>query len=98
MAEDLDHAEIRIAIQNLCSDFPGEYWRRLDREAAYPEEFVAALTETGYHDHRVLPGQVWAAFACRLGRRDAEEPACVPPHSGSPALMSACRWWSASSG
>ena len=32
----------------LCADFPGEYWRRLDRERAYPEEFVAALTEAGF--------------------------------------------------
>ncbi len=48
MAEDPDHAEIRLAIQKLCSHFPGEYWRRLDCEAAYPEEFVVALTESGY--------------------------------------------------
>ena len=28
--------------------FPGEYWRKLDRERAYPSEFVAALTEAGF--------------------------------------------------
>jgi acyl-CoA dehydrogenase len=28
--------------------FPDEYWRRLDRERAYPVEFVRALTESGY--------------------------------------------------
>ena len=28
--------------------FPDEYWRRLDRERAYPEEFVTALTRSGY--------------------------------------------------
>ena len=32
----------------LCAKFPGEYWRALDRERAYPTEFVAALTEAGY--------------------------------------------------
>ena len=32
----------------LCADFPGEYWRRLDRERAYPTEFVAALTKAGF--------------------------------------------------
>src|SRR5262245_26078073 len=43
-----DHAEIRAAVQKLCENFPGEYWRKLDRERAYPEEFVAALTNAGY--------------------------------------------------
>ena len=32
----------------LCAGFPGEYWRELDRERAYPTEFVAALTEAGF--------------------------------------------------
>lgn len=41
-------AEIRRAVQALCADFPGEYWREKDRERAYPTEFVQALTESGY--------------------------------------------------
>jgi acyl-CoA dehydrogenase len=40
--------EIRIAVARLCAQFPGTYWRKLDREAAYPTEFVTALTEAGY--------------------------------------------------
>ena len=43
-----DHADIRDAVARLCAGFPGEYWRRLDREMAYPTEFVAALTESGF--------------------------------------------------
>src|SRR5688572_25063378 len=43
-----DHPEIRAAVQKLCEGFPGEYWRRLDRERAYPREFVAELTKAGY--------------------------------------------------
>ena len=43
-----DHAEIRAAIARLCAGFPGEYWRRLDAERAYPTEFVQALTQAGY--------------------------------------------------
>ena len=42
------HADIRDAVAKLCADFPGEYWRKLDREMAYPAEFVAALTESGF--------------------------------------------------
>jgi alkylation response protein AidB-like acyl-CoA dehydrogenase len=41
-------APIREAVQALCAKFPGEYWRALDRERAYPTEFVQALTEAGF--------------------------------------------------
>jgi hypothetical protein len=41
-------AQIRAAVQALCARFPGEYWRRADRERAYPAEFVTALTEAGF--------------------------------------------------
>ncbi len=42
------YADIREGVRALCAKFPGEYWRALDRERAYPTEFVAALTEAGY--------------------------------------------------
>ncbi|MDE0488272.1 MAG: acyl-CoA/acyl-ACP dehydrogenase [Gammaproteobacteria bacterium] len=41
-------AEIREAVQAVCADFPGEYWRDLDRERAYPTEFTRAMTESGF--------------------------------------------------
>ena len=43
-----DYPEIREAVVRLCAQFPGEYWRELDRETRYPSEFVKALTEAGY--------------------------------------------------
>ena len=43
-----DHAAIRESVRALCADFPGEYWRALDRERGYPTEFVAALTKAGF--------------------------------------------------
>jgi len=43
-----DLAPIRAAVRALCARFPGEYWRALDRERAYPTEFVRALTEAGF--------------------------------------------------
>ena len=43
-----DYADIRDAVAKLCAQFPGEYWRKLDREMAYPKAFVDALTEAGY--------------------------------------------------
>jgi len=42
------HADIRAAVARLCEDFPGEYWRDLDRRRAYPTEFVAALAQAGW--------------------------------------------------
>src|ERR1044071_5246909 len=41
-------AGIRQAVRALCAAFPGEYWRKLDRERAYPTEFVKALTDAGF--------------------------------------------------
>jgi acyl-CoA dehydrogenase len=43
-----DYADIRNAVAKLCAQFPGEYWRKLDREMAYPSAFVDALTQAGY--------------------------------------------------
>lgn len=45
---DEDYPEIREAIARICEKFPGEYWRRLDEDRAYPEEFVATLTREGW--------------------------------------------------
>jgi hypothetical protein len=43
-----DFADIRDGVRALCAKFPGEYWRALDRERAYPTDFVKALTGAGY--------------------------------------------------
>jgi acyl-CoA dehydrogenase len=48
MTESDDIAEIRRAVQALCAEFPGDYWREKDRERAYPGEFVDALTKAGF--------------------------------------------------
>ena len=39
--------EIRAAIAELCARYPGEYWQALEPDG-YPDEFVAALTESGW--------------------------------------------------
>ena len=44
---ELAHGEIRDAVAKLCRDFPGEYWRALDRERAYPTAFVETADEGG---------------------------------------------------
>ena len=46
--ESTELREIRGAVAKLCQAFPGEYWRKLDREMAYPAEFVKTLSEQGF--------------------------------------------------
>jgi alkylation response protein AidB-like acyl-CoA dehydrogenase len=48
MHEEGNYPEIREAVRKLCERFPGTYWQGLDREMAYPAEFVDALTQDGY--------------------------------------------------
>src|ERR1700742_3299418 len=46
--QEQDYEEIREGVRKVCGEFPPEYWRRLDRDSAYPSEFVTALSEAGY--------------------------------------------------
>ncbi len=43
-----DYSDIRAEVARLCATFPAEYWRGLDREGAYPTDFVTALTRAGW--------------------------------------------------
>jgi len=43
-----EHAQLRDAVRALCDTFTGEYWRKIDEERGYPEEFVKALTDAGW--------------------------------------------------
>lgn len=42
------YSEIREAVRDLCSHYPDEYWRKVDDERGFPEEFVNALTHAGW--------------------------------------------------
>lgn len=48
MTENEEIIEIRRAVQALCAEFPGEYWRAKDAAREYPGEFVDALTRSGF--------------------------------------------------
>ena len=48
LPEDASTAQIREAVRALCAQFPGAYWRDLDRERQYPTRFVQELTAAGY--------------------------------------------------
>jgi len=38
----------REAIREVCAKFPDSYWRAIDAEKRYPEEFVLALSDGGW--------------------------------------------------
>src|SRR5215211_315582 len=40
-----EQEKIHRNVREVCGQYPDEYWRELDRERRYPEEFVRALTE-----------------------------------------------------
>lgn len=43
-----DYADIRDSVRRICSQFPGSYWRDLDKREAYATEFVQAMTDAGF--------------------------------------------------
>ncbi len=43
-----DRQAIREAVGKLCRDFPDAYWRDIDKQEKYPQEFVDQLTASGY--------------------------------------------------
>ena len=42
------HQEIRDAVRALCAQYPDAYFRKIDQERGYPEDFVNALTQAGW--------------------------------------------------
>ena len=48
LMQDAEHRAVREAVRRICEKFPGEYWRKLDRDMAYPSKFVSALGEAGF--------------------------------------------------
>src|SRR5579862_8392750 len=43
-----EHQEYRQAVRDLCARFDSAYWQEVEGRAAYPEDFVKALTEAGW--------------------------------------------------
>ncbi len=42
------YQEIREAVRQLCRQFPDEYFRKVDAQKGYPEQFVDALMQAGW--------------------------------------------------
>ena len=48
MIEAGTYEDLRRGVREVCEGFGDEYWRDLDARREYPEEFVRAMTESGY--------------------------------------------------
>ncbi len=48
MENNAEYEELRRGVQKICARYPDSYWRELDGNRGYPEEFVNELTESGY--------------------------------------------------
>ncbi|MBI4192170.1 MAG: acyl-CoA/acyl-ACP dehydrogenase [Betaproteobacteria bacterium] len=44
----VDYPELRDGVAKICEEFPGQYWRELENDHAYPTAFVDKLTQAGY--------------------------------------------------
>ncbi len=69
MAIGRDFPEIRDAVQVICRNYPGSYWRRLEDEGSYATQFVRELTDFGLSIRARARG-VWRLrhAAARRGR------------------------------
>jgi len=45
-----EYADIRDAVAKLCAQFPGEYWRQLDREMVYLHALALSKRHYGQPD------------------------------------------------
>ncbi len=78
------YAEIRAEVARLCKTFPDSYWRELDRDGAYPTQFVDTLTRAGWlaalipeeYDGAGLPLSGAAAILEEIQRAGANGAAC----------------------
>lgn len=43
-----EFAAIRDGVRGLCAGFPAEYWRHIDEQKGFPQDFVQAMTEAGW--------------------------------------------------
>lgn len=83
MPED-PYSDIRAEVAKLCATFPPEYWRKLDRDSAYPTEFVKALTQAGWlaalipeeYEGAGLPLSAAAAILEEIQKAGANGAAC----------------------
>lgn len=42
------HDSIRQSVSKLCESFPNEYWRELEKNKGYPDEFIDVLNREGF--------------------------------------------------
>ena len=77
------YPEIREAVTRLCARFPGAYWRALDRDMAYPTEFVNDLTTAGWLSVLIPEEYGGAGLPLSAAAAVLEEMQCAGCNSGA---------------
>ena len=65
-----DYPELREAVHKICERYPGEYWRKLEAEQAYPTEFITELTQGGFLASLIPEEYGGVGAAAKGGGRD----------------------------
>ena len=77
------YPEIREAVTRLCARFPGAYWRALDRDMAYPTEFVNDLTTADWLSVLIPEEYGGAGLPLSAAAAVLEEMQCAGCNSGA---------------
>ena len=91
------HAEIRDEVAKLCARFPGDYWRKLDRDRAYPTEFVQRA-DRGRLSRRADPRGIRRRRPAALGRGGDPGGRSTPRAATAPPATPRCTSWAPSCG
>ena len=78
-----DYPELRQSVRKICEKYPGEYWRKLEDEQAYPTAFVDELTEGGFLASLIPEEYGGAGLPLRASSTTLHVTVGCGPHKGS---------------
>ncbi len=78
-----DYPEIREGVRAICKKFPSEYWRKLEDNDDYAEEFVKELSDAGYLAAQIPEEYGGSGLPLRAGCAILEEINANGGHGGA---------------
>ena len=85
------YQEIRAAVRALCAQFPAEYFRGIDAERGYPEQFVDALTKAGWLA-ALIPEEYGGGDSASPRPRSSWRRSIAPAATRAPATARCTTW------
>jgi acyl-CoA dehydrogenase len=78
-----DYPEIREGVRAICKNYPGEYWRKLEDNDEYAEDFVNELSAAGYLAAQIPEEYGGSGLPLRAGCAILEEINASGGHGGA---------------